>query len=146
MKVGALTLLVVTLGLSLVWAEDITNVTVAAVDAKGTIHTWGIGSHTPAPWRNDMVKGFGFSIHSKLLRGGAGVFGLNIDLKTGRVRKVAIVTSTGSRTLDTAVRSGLYESRWRPETWQRIELPITIPNPGEAIVWPAGVPIPKKLF
>jgi len=132
---------------SAVSAKEISSVplSVSGVDAKGVIHTVKAGS-SPAPWLKDRLKGSRISLPSWIPpEGGTGVYRMMIDLKTGGVRSVTVVTSIGSRKVDSAVRSSMYEWRWRPGTWQQVEVTMNLPKHGEVINLPPGTTLPKHL-
>ena len=70
--------------------------------------------------------------------GGTGRFRMNVDIKTGKVRSVTILKSTGSDALD---REGIYTLRqWRfkPGKVTKVDLPITWHNGSEPLVLPPG--------
>jgi hypothetical protein len=59
-------------------------------------------------------------------REGFGLFRVMLDLKTGVVRGVTVIQSTGMQSLDSYGVGTLSRWRWKPGKWKEIELPIYI--------------------
>src|SRR5436853_5449804 len=70
--------------------------------------------------------------------GGTGRFRMNIDFKTGKVKSVAVVKSTGSDGLDREAIFALRQWRFRPGKVREVEMPITFHNGSEPLVLPPG--------
>jgi TonB family protein len=99
----------------------------AAVDAKGVRHR---GSDYPgrAPWMNDvihMVKPDYPYAERAQHHQGSGLLRLELDMKTGSVTRIAIVTSTGYTALDSCATTAFYQWRWKPGRWKEIDVPMT---------------------
>lgn len=75
---------------------------------------------------------------------GSGLFRITIDLKTGAASNVAILKSTGHVSLDRRVLLALKVWRWKPGTWQQVDVPITF-QAGGTIYLPPGTRLPPKL-
>jgi TonB family protein len=109
------------------------NSLASAVDARGVLHRG-------KPWINDRTNSVApaYPFSDRLHRHqGTGVIRLTLDLKTGTVRQVSVVKSTGFRTLDACAMSAFRQWRWRPGKWKEINLPVTfrLSNP--------SAPLPK---
>ena len=55
-----------------------------------------------------------------------GLYRLNIDLNTGRVRQITIISSTGSALLDTASTSAFKHWVFKPGRWTEVTIPTTV--------------------
>ena len=66
---------------------------------------------------------------------GRGLFRVNLDVSTGRVKAVNIVRSTGNRTLDQSAIIGLRQYQWKPGKWKEIEIPVTFELDGVEAIW-----------
>jgi len=100
----------------------------SAVDAAGKRH---FGSREfPAlkePWIRDRLKFVApvYSYGDRLTRRqGEGLFRISIDLKTGFVRQVTVVMSTGFWSLDTSAVNALNKWRWKPGTWKEVDMRV----------------------
>jgi len=100
----------------------------SAVDAAGKRH---FGSREfPAlkePWIRDRLKFVApvYSYGDRLTRRqGEGLFRISIDLKTGFVRQVTVVRSTGFWSLDTSAVNALNKWRWKPGTWKEVDMRV----------------------
>ncbi|MBA2743423.1 MAG: TonB family protein [Chthoniobacterales bacterium] len=99
-----------------------------AVDAKGLRH---IGDRYPRkhpPWLDEQTRSIApiYPYRDRAHRNeGVGWLQLALDLKTGAVRSVAVMKSTGFASLDKAAIIALRQWRWRPDRWKQIELPVT---------------------
>src|SRR4029077_9885350 len=100
----------------------------SAVDAAGKRH---FGSREfPAlkePWIRDRLKFVApvYSYGGRLTRRqGEGLFRISIDLKTGFVRQVTVVRSTGFWSLDTSAVNALNKWRWKPGTWKEVDMRV----------------------
>jgi len=69
--------------------------------------------------------------------GGTGVFRMTIDFKTGKVRNVAVVKSTGSDPLDREAIIALRQWRFKPGKLTTADMPITF-QAGGVIQLPAN--------
>ena len=102
----------------------------SAIDAKGIRHSDKGRAHPGrlAPWMQDRVHAVG-PFYPRTERAarheGRGEFRLQLDLKTGQVRKVIVVKSTGFPILDRCAVMALRQWRWKPGRWREIELPVT---------------------
>ena len=99
----------------------------SAVDAKGMRHTESAHSRGLAPWMQDRVKSIApyYPYEDRRLHHtGIGLFRLYLDLKTGFVREVTVLKSTGFATLDNAAITTFRGWRWRPSLWKEIDIPV----------------------
>lgn len=55
---------------------------------------------------------------------GRGLYRVFLDPKTGWARNVAVLKSTGWRSLDNATLSGLRELRLKPGKWKQVDFPF----------------------
>jgi periplasmic protein TonB len=79
------------------------------------------------PWQKDLVESVppAYSHADRAAwREGRGVFHITVDRQSGRVRKVAVKQSTGHRTLDAAAVAALSRWRFRPGSWQELDVPV----------------------
>ena len=148
MKIVTIILVLGVLGSTATAREKSTEtLLIAGVDANGNVHTVNAGS-SGTPWLKDLVKRARLSpplSPEMRARGCTGVFRMVIDLKTGKVRKVETVVTSGFREVDIAAKSSMYEWRWQPGTWQQIDVPVTILKRGEVLQLPPGTVLPKHL-
>jgi TonB family protein len=56
---------------------------------------------------------------------GKGLFRVTLDLKTGLVRDVTVIKSTGYTTLDDAAVSAIRQWRLKPGKWKQFDFPVT---------------------
>jgi len=133
MKKWFVTFLLTALAFSSLDATGFTAIyAISGVDAKGVRHVVR-GLRDRVPWSKDLLKLNNPAWRSRIVPGSTGVWRMTIDPATGKVTKVTIVVSTGNRMLDYNIRSSMYEWRWRPGTWQWVEMPVHFAAPGEVI-------------
>jgi TonB family protein len=99
----------------------------SAVDAKGVRHQAKDYPKGHAPWMADVTKQIAPE-YSKLDQahrvGGFGLYRVVVDLKTGSVRKVSVIQSTGVATLDASAMKALGQWVWKPGKWKEVDVPI----------------------
>ncbi|HEY2681833.1 MAG TPA: TonB family protein [Candidatus Udaeobacter sp.] len=99
----------------------------SAVDAKGVRHQTKDHPKGHAPWMADVTKQIAPE-YSKLDQahrvGGFGLYRVVVDLKTGSVRKVSVIQSTGVATLDASAMKALGQWVWKPGKWKEVDVPI----------------------
>ena len=119
----------------------------AAIDSKGVLHRGAEYGTNPIPWLADRTKSVAAAYpYMERMRHhtGSGVFRVFVDLKTGSVTKVAAIKSTGFKRLDDSAVASLRQWRWKPGTWQQIDMPVTFTIAVPPKRAPAGVErIPK---
>ena len=119
----------------------------SAIDAKGVRHRGEDYPNALSPWQHDIIKSVApdYSYDDRLRRRqGTGVFKLILDLKTGTVRSVSIIRSTGFSTLDNSAVSALSHWRWKPGKWREIEIPVRF-NISRTFSHPPGsIPLPRS--
>lgn len=99
----------------------------SAVDARGVRR---YGKNYPGkfpPWIDDRTQGVAPKYWYEdrwHKREGVGWFRISLDLRTGLVRKVVILSSTGFRGLDNSALTALHQWRWKPGKWQEIDMPV----------------------
>ena len=80
------------------------------------------------PWEADVVRAvqpkYPKEARWRRLRG-SGVFRLFLDEKTGRVVRVEIIRSAGSRILDDSASDALRQWQLKPGKWKQIDVPVT---------------------
>jgi TonB family protein len=99
----------------------------AAVDARGVRYS-GRDYPNGGMWMDDVVFKVApeYSAAERAQRHfGSGLFRLTLDLKTGGVTRVRIVSSTGFRALDQSAIDAFRRWRWKPGKWREIDAPIT---------------------
>jgi TonB family protein len=108
-------------------ADDRSRWNSAAVDAHGVRYR-GRDYPNGGMWMNDLV----FKVapeYSATERAqnhfGSGLFRLTLNLQTGAVTKVQILSSTGFRALDQSAIDAFRRWRWKPGKWREIDAPIT---------------------
>jgi TonB family protein len=108
-------------------ADDRSRWNSAAVDAHGVRYR-GRDYPNGGIWMDDVV----FKVapeYSAAERAqshfGSGLFRLTLDLKTGAVTRVQILSSTGFRALDQSAIDAFGRWRWKPGKWREIDAPIT---------------------
>jgi TonB family protein len=113
-----------------------------AVDAKGVRY---YGKNYPGrvpPWLADRTRAIGpeYSFHDRRYRNeGVGLFRLSVDLRTGLVSKVAILRSTGFRTLDNSALFALRQWSWKPGKWKEVDMPVSfVMGSGSVVRTPPG--------
>ena len=99
----------------------------SAVDAKGMRHQAKDYPKGHAPWIEDVTKQIAPE-YSKLDQahrvGGFGLYRVAVDLKTGSVKKVSVIQSTGVATLDASAIKALGQWLWKPGKWKEVSVPI----------------------
>jgi len=101
--------------------------TSAAIDAKGVAHLGTEYGDRP-PWMDDAIHTVtpDYSYDERAMRHqGTGQFKVILDLKTGAVTNVTVITSTGFPGLDRSAMAALRHWRWKPGRWKEIGLPYT---------------------
>jgi TonB family protein len=108
-------------------ADDRSRWNSAAVDAHGRRYR-GRDYPNGGMWMDDVV----FKVAPEYpateraqSHFGSGLFRLTLDLKTGAVIRVQIVSSTGFRALDQSAIDSFRRWRWKPGKWKEIDAPIT---------------------
>jgi TonB family protein len=100
----------------------------SAIDAQGVRHDARDYSGRPVPWRGDIAKSIApeYPYEERTRHHeGSGLFRLTLDLKTGLVTNVLMITSTGFKGLDASGIKSLRQWRWRPGRWRQIDIPLT---------------------
>lgn len=125
------------------WESAVITAAVAAsaVDSKGARHR-SDGRPKGMVWLADLVQAFApdYSIADRTQRReGSGIFHLALDLKTGRVREVTILKSTGHPTLDSCAIASMSKWRWKPGKWKEVDIPVFM----SAFRWIPNTPINK---
>jgi TonB family protein len=99
----------------------------SAVDSSGKHFTeQQFGGRRP-PWNDDVIKQvqpdypYEERAHKHT---GPGLFRMEIDLKTGSVREVTVVKSTGYNRLDESAKHALIGWHFRPNSWREVNLPV----------------------
>jgi TonB family protein len=81
-----------------------------------------------SPWYADVVRAvqpkYPKEARWRRLRG-SGVFRLFLDEKTGRVMRVEVIHSAGSRILDASAADALRQWQLKPGKWKQIDVPVT---------------------
>jgi TonB family protein len=98
-----------------------------ATDVKGVRHSAKGYPRFHEPWRRDLLAGFGpkYPYTDRVFRHqGTGVYKLLLDLKTGAVASVAILHSSGFKSLDDSAVGALGKWRWKPGRWKEIQMPV----------------------
>jgi TonB family protein len=99
----------------------------SAVDAKGVRHQAKDYPKGHAPWMADATKQIAPE-YSKLDQAhrvaGFGLYRVAVDLKTGSVKKVSVIQSTGVATLDANAIKALGQWVWKPGKWKEVSVPI----------------------
>jgi TonB family protein len=99
----------------------------SAVDAKGVRHQAKDYPKGQAPGMADVTKQIAPE-YSKLDQAhrvaGFGLYRVVVDLKTGSVRKVSVIQSTGVATLDASAMKALGQWVWKPGKWKEVDVPI----------------------
>jgi len=99
----------------------------SAVDAKGMRHQAKDYPKGHAPWMEDVTKQIAPE-YSKLDQAhrvaGFGLYRVAVDLKTGSVKKVSVIQSTGVATLDASAIKALGQWLWKPGKWKEVSVPI----------------------
>jgi TonB family protein len=101
-----------------------------AIDAKGNhqpnalcVHDAVFAPHPQYP--NQLRSNIGDSAAWSRYKGD-GVYRLDIDLNTGRVSRVTIIKSAGSKILDATSTDTFKRWVFRPNKWKEITIPITV--------------------
>ena len=99
----------------------------AAVTASGKRISQREFRGNGSPWMADAIKIPGPNYPSSE-RGrrheGAGLFRMDLDVKTGSVSQVTVVKSTGFPVLDESAVKALTHWRFKPNAWKQIDLPV----------------------
>lgn len=99
--------------------------TISGVRADGKMVTFGPGQ--TLPWVRDVTKTVAPEYASReraLNHQGEGMFRIVLEPKTGVVRDVTVLKSTGYRTLDYAVTNALRQWRVKPGKWKQFDFPV----------------------
>jgi TonB family protein len=97
----------------------------SAVDANGLRHSARDYHGGHAPWIDDRVVVVAPKYPLADLRlhhEGSGWFRLVLDLRTGRVKQVLLIKSTGFGSLDQTAMAAFREWRWKPGKWKEIKM------------------------
>ncbi|MBV9617952.1 MAG: energy transducer TonB [Verrucomicrobia bacterium] len=106
----------------------LTNRGTTAVDVKGIRHNGNDYPQQHPPWLDDRSKAVGPSYPCQERarnHEGSGLFGLMLDLRSGAVSSVRVISSTGFATLDQCALTAFRQWRFRPGKWKEIDLPVT---------------------
>ena len=106
----------------------------SAVDNSGKQFTARQFAKQTPPWEKDVTKAAAPEYPYEERRRkhtGAGLFRMDIDLKTGSVRQVTVVRSTEYNRLDEAAKHALVQWRFRPNSWRELSLPINFVMPSQ---------------
>src|SRR2546423_2036025 len=98
----------------------------SGLDTHGVRH-YGDQYPSRAPWMNDVIHtvSLEYPVSERALHhGGSGVARLTLDLKTGSVKKVTILRSTGFPILDRCAQTSFSQWRWIPSRWKEAEGPM----------------------
>jgi TonB family protein len=86
------------------------------------------------PWEKDVTKAvpaeYPYEERTRK-HTGAGLFRMDIDLKTGEVRQVTVAKSTEYNRLDEAAKHALVQWRFRPISWRELSLPVNFVKPSQ---------------
>jgi TonB family protein len=95
-----------------------------AIDAKGLRHpnAFCVRDAVFAPFPGYIGD---YAVVTRYIQGD-GLYRLNIDVNTGRVRQVTIIKSTGLARLDTASTSAFKQWVFKPGKWTEITIPTTV--------------------
>jgi TonB family protein len=96
----------------------------SAVDAKGIRHEGASYKGIP-PWMLDRLSGIApyYSIEERRYHHqGRGYYRLIIDLNTGHVARVDVITSAGFNGLDNSAITAFRTWTWRPGKWREIDI------------------------
>jgi TonB family protein len=106
----------------------------SAVDNSGKRFTERQLAKAEAPWEKDVTKAvkpeYPYEERAKK-HTGAGLFRMDIDLKTGAVRQVTVVRSIEYNRLDEAAKHALVQWRFRPNSWRELSLPVNFVMPSQ---------------
>jgi TonB family protein len=83
-----------------------------AVRAPHPHYPYQASTRDPLTWTRDLK--------------GNGLYRLNIDLNTGKVRQVTIIKSTGSKILDAASTDAFKRWVFKPGKWKEITIPTAV--------------------
>ena len=99
----------------------------AAVDVAGAHNYADQYAGSKPPWIADITKSvapkYPYEDRTRHHEG-AGVYRLLLDLKSGSVAEVSVVSSAGFRGLDASALAALRQWRWRPGRWKQIDIPV----------------------
>jgi TonB family protein len=108
--------------------ESIPGPVSTAVDAAGVQHSAGDYPKGNVPWIQDLRRPWARPEYPSQERAlhhvGAGLFHLELDLRSGVVVSVSILQSTGFKALDESAVVALSRWRWKPGRWKEIEMPV----------------------
>jgi TonB family protein len=106
----------------------------SAVDKSGKQFSEREFRNRRPPWNKDVTKAvkpeYPFEERTRK-HTGAGLFRMDIDLKTGSVRQVTVVKSTEYNRLDEAAKHALVQWRFRPNSWKELSLPVNFVSPSQ---------------
>lgn len=101
-----------------------------AIDARGVRHPNALcmgdavfAPHPQYPYEAPLARDP--VVWTRDLRGD-GLYRLDVELNTGRIRQVTIIKSTGSAKLDNASTSAFKRWVFKPATWKEIIMPTTV--------------------
>ena len=144
---GTLTCVASLISVHALLSDDRSKWLSSAVDAQGVRHH-GSDYAGRAPWTVDQIKTVAPQYpYTERTRhdAGSGLFRVTLDLRTGSVAKVTVLTSTGSPALDNSAADALRRWRWKPGKWKEVDLPITFTMaPGARRLPPGASPIPAR--
>jgi len=99
----------------------------AALDASGVYHKASDYTGSKSPWIQDIRSSLApnYPIDDRVLgHEGVGLYHLKLDLRTGRVTNVTIITSSGFKGLDVSATLALRQWQWKAGRWQEINMPV----------------------
>ncbi|HJT81455.1 MAG TPA: TonB family protein [Chthoniobacterales bacterium] len=104
----------------------------SAVDKSGKQFTYRQFPQPVPLWTKDVTKAVKPEYpyeERKRKHTGIGMFRLEIDVETGKVRRVTVIKSTKYNRLDEAAKNALVGWRFRPNTWKELSLPVDFALP-----------------
>src|SRR5258708_3061872 len=108
-------------------AQSHSHLLSAAVDAQGVRHL-GAAYRGREPWISDAIKKvqprYPFGNIGERRNQGSGLFRLTLDLRTGSVRNVTVLASTGFPELDRSAIAALSRWLWKPGQWKEVDIPV----------------------
>jgi TonB family protein len=98
---------------------------VSGITASGKIVTFAPTQRLP--WMDDVIARMPFEYPYADRRNyhqGKGLYRVSLDTKTGLVRNVIVIRSTGWATLDDAAVRAIRQLRMKPGKWKQFDLPV----------------------